>query len=1195
MFKYFFTTELKYTLKQPMVYIFTALLGLLVFFAVVSDNVTIGGSVGNVFRNAPHIIAVYTGVMTIFGLIIAAAFFNNAALRDHQNLFNEILFSTPIKKSGYFFGRFLGALILATIPMLGVFIGVLIGTTLAPAFGWIEAERFGDFYLSTFVNNYFFIILPNMFFAGAIIYAFANIWKNTVISFVGALAVIVAYIISGTLMSDIENESLGALLDTFGIRTYSFMSKYYTPIEKNTLGLQLTPILLYNRLLWFSVGFIILLSSYFTFSFKQKNKKAKAEKDKGRLSNESFALPKVAINFSSATSWSQFKSFFYINFLSIIKSTTFKILIIFSLLMLISNLVGGFEYFGLQSYPVTYKMLDIISSVSGLFTIIIVVFFSGELIWRDKDNSINEVIDATPHQSFISLMAKVTSLVAITVVLYAFFVLSAIIYQLGSGYTRLEIGLYFSNFFITNLGYFIVYSMIMVLIHAMVNNKYIGYFISIILIFALDILLVIADIQSNMISLGGVPSIVYSDMNGFGPALVGNIWFNFYWISFALICLFLATMMWKRGTQAGFKEKLQLMRKGLPKSFKISFTLVIGLWLCLSSFVFYNSQVLNTYDTSDERELQAVAYEKTFKQYENVPLPKIAAINYFIDIFPYQRDVKVKAEVNMKNATDQVIDSLHFSCNKSWNTEILIDGAELVFEDEDFDYRIYKLATPLQPGDSLAATIKTEYITEGFENQISNISVVENGTFLNNFQILPALGYNSGFELSDKNTRKKYDLLEKQRAPELEADCGPACDKNYLTSGRSDFIEVETVISTASDQIAIAPGSLLKEWEENNRKYFHYKVDKPSLNFYSFISARFEVAREKWNGIDIEIYYDKKHEVNIPKMTQAVRQSLEYYTENFGPYYHKQCRIIEFPRYSNFAQAFPGTMPYSESFGFIINLEDETENNVIDAVIAHEIAHQYWAHQLIGAEMQGSTMFSEGFSEYSSLMTMKSKTDNPMRMREFNKYNHNRYLRGRSGELEKEMPLYKVENQGYIHYGKGSVILFALQDYIGEENVNKAMRSFLEAYKYSGPPYPTSLDFLEYLEPQVPDSLKYLIDDWFKEITLYDNRLKEATYKALSNGKYEVKLAVESKKIKADSLGNEQFVAIDDWVDIGLFADANEEQLMWQKRVKIDKENMEFTAVVDSIPARAGIDPRQLLIDRVFKDNIKSVKEATLQ
>ena len=193
------------------------------------------------------------------------------------------------------------------------------------------------------------------------------------------------------------------------------------------------------------------------------------------------------------------------------------------------------------------------------------------------------------------------------------------------------------------------------------------------------------------------------------------------------------------------------------------------------------------------------------------------------------------------------------------------------------------------------------------------------------------------------------------------------------------------------------------------------------------------------------------------------------------------------------------------------------------------------------------------------------------------------------------MPLYKVENQGYIHYGKGSVILFALQDYIGEENVNKAMRGFLEEYRYKGPPYPTSLDFLTFLEPQVPDSMKYLIDDWFKEITLYDNRMMDATYKKVEEGIYEVNLKIESKKIKADSLGNETFVPINDWIDIGLFVDADESELLFQRRVKIDQENMEFTFVVDTIPAKAAIDPRHLLIDRVFKDNIKSVKEELAQ
>jgi aminopeptidase N len=430
--------------------------------------------------------------------------------------------------------------------------------------------------------------------------------------------------------------------------------------------------------------------------------------------------------------------------------------------------------------------------------------------------------------------------------------------------------------------------------------------------------------------------------------------------------------------------------------------------------------------------------------------------------------------------------------------------------------------------------------------------------------------------------------------PKLEANCGANCMRNYLSQGASDYINFETTISTAGDQIAIAPGSLTKYWEEKGRNYYQYRVDHPSQHFMSFISAKYEVAKRKWQGIDIEIYYDAKHHVNIEMMLDAVERSLAYYTENFGPYMHKQCRIIEFPRYATFAQAFPGTMPYSEAFGFVVNLEDETENNVIDAVISHEMAHQWWAHQIVGANMQGATMFSESFAEYSALMTMKSISKTPMKMREFLKYDHNRYLRGRGGEIEAEQPLYKVENQSYIHYGKGAVILYALQDYIGEEKVNRAMQGFLEEFKYQPPPYPTSLDFMKYLEKEVPDSLQYLITDWFKEITLYDNRMTSAVYAPLENGKFEVTLEIESYKMRADSLGNETKIAIHDWIDIGVFTDEEEEQLLYQKRVLIDQEHMNFTFEVDSLPMRAAIDPRMLLIDRIYDDNIKDIKMSEL-
>ena len=258
-----------------MVYIFMFILGLMEFFATVSDNVQVGGAIGNVYRNSPYTLTIHITIFSIFSLLMAAAFFNNAALRDHNNEFNEILFTTPLSKPGYYFGRFFGALLIATLPLIGVFIGMLLGTALNSIFEWSDPERFGAFNLQMFLNNYLLFILPNMFLAGTVIFAMANKWKSTVISFVGGLVIIVAYIVAGSFASDVENETIAALTDMFGINTYSIETKYYTPIEKNTISPGFSGLLFINRLIWIGVGLTILLLSYFNFSFKKKNKKVK--------------------------------------------------------------------------------------------------------------------------------------------------------------------------------------------------------------------------------------------------------------------------------------------------------------------------------------------------------------------------------------------------------------------------------------------------------------------------------------------------------------------------------------------------------------------------------------------------------------------------------------------------------------------------------------------------------------------------------------------------------------------------------------------------------------------------------------------------------------------------------------------------------------------------------------------------------
>jgi aminopeptidase N len=516
----------------------------------------------------------------------------------------------------------------------------------------------------------------------------------------------------------------------------------------------------------------------------------------------------------------------------------------------------------------------------------------------------------------------------------------------------------------------------------------------------------------------------------------------------------------------------------------------------------------------------------------------------------------------------------------------------LVKEDDRLNYRIYEFEQAMEPGEEREMEFTVSYQPQGFEQTPSVMQIMSNGTFFNN-GIAPQIGYQPNGELTVRSDRRRRDLGEPHRMAKLEDDCSTHCSNTYI-SNNSDWVDVETIISTSADQIAIAPGSLVKQWEENGRKYFQYKLDQPSLNFYSFMSAKYEVARDKLDDIDIEVYYHPDHPWNVEKMVRSIRKSLEYYRENFGPYRHKQARIIEFPRYASFAQAFPGTMPYSEGIGFIADLESEDAIDMVFYVVAHEMAHQWWAHQVIGARMEGATLLSETLAQYSALMVMEQEYGRDM-MRKFLRYEMDSYLRSRGSDSLKEEPLLTVDAaQGYIHYRKGSVVLYYLKEMIGEDSVNAALRQLVEEFAYQGPPYPTSLDLISALRDHTPEDKHYLLEDLFERITLFDNRAIAATYRELENGKYEVSLEFETKKLVSDADGKEVEVEMSDFVEVGAFArpEAGKEygKTLYRERLQLAQGEHTHRFIVDEVPAEAGVDPFALLIDRVADDNLQPVK-----
>jgi len=1063
-----------------------------------------------------------------------------------------------------------------------------------------------------YLQPYFGVVLPNVVLTAAIFFALVALTRQMLPNYVGGALLLIGYLLAGSLLSDIDDKRLAGLIDPFGLRAQSALTEYWSIADKNTRLVPISGVLLANRLIWLAVAAAIFVAAFLRFKFAHSLNDAAhgAAKASEPVANESAvareelvapvrmtALPVTTQRFDAAARWVQFRSVFSRSFWRIVRSRYFGAIVGGGLLYLIVAARAAGKLFGTNTWPVTYQMEAVLSGSFGVFILVITAFYSGELVWAERDVKLNQIYDATPIATWVTFLAKLAALGGVILTLLGVTLVTGIATQAAHGYYRFEIPLYLQSLLGVRLIEYLLIAVLAMTIHVVVNHKYLGHLLVILFYIGIGLLSGLG-LEHGLYQYGSDSGINYSDMNGWGPYVAPFVWWKLYWTAVAVLMLIVADLLWVRGEETSANARLELARRRFVGPVRRA-TAGAGLAaIGLGAFVLYNTTVLNIYRSSKAERRIRVERERRYKRFEHAPQPKITGITLQVDLYPSKGDAVITGQYVLRNKTAVPIDSIHIAMDEDLEIRRLDYDrpAKRVLTDRPRDYIIDRLDRPLAPGDSLVLRFSLGRIKHGFPNEIREVAVAGNGTFLENVSFMPEIGYDSRAEIQDEDTRKKQHLPPRER---MRPPTDSSTWKTNYISRDADWLTYDATISTDPDQLAITSGYLQKEWTANGRRYFHYRMDAPILNLWAIQSARYAVRRDKWHDVDVEIDYQPTHAYNVDRMIDAVKKALDYYSANFGPYQYHQLRIVEFPRYAAFAQSLPNTIPFSESIGFIARVQSPDDVDYPFYVTAHEVAHQWWAHQLIGADAQGSTMLSETLAQYSALMVME-KEFGPANMRRFLEYELNSYLTGRGVERRKEVPLELVENQPYIHYNKGSLVSYAMRDYIGEDRMNRAIRGVLDATKFRGPPYPTSLQLVDSLRAATPDSLKYLIADLFESITLYELKTDSVVANPAPGGRYAVDLYVTAKKLRADSVGKETEQPMSDWIDIGVFEKAPDKPnptidskvgvpLLLEKH-KIKSGPQTIRVLVDRKPYRAGIDPLHKLIDRITTDNTVGVR-----
>ncbi len=1156
-------------------------------------------------NNGANSIALPVSVLSLGAIFFASVFVVTGMMRDDLHKSVEIIHATPVKNSQLLVPRMLGAWMSTFLCLFATVLGLFVGQFMP----WIDQETLGPVRPGFFLHPTVVYLLVNSLFFTAFFALVAGLSRNKMLVYVSAVGLLAMYFLAGVLTVDAP-KWLASLADPTGAGSLALETRYWPADEQNAKLAPFWGNIGINRLFWGGLGALMFLATYRLFNrgtAARLSKKVKLDDD--IVPNVGSYKP-LSPSFNASTGLQGFLTRLKIDYFGTVRSISFYVLCGIALTLISVGLMVEIFFEPDPTLPTSAKMARMAIGGFGFPVILVIIFFSGELMWRERTANFNEIIDTTPVKNWQLLLGKWAALTLVILTMLAFAMVIAILLQVLQGSFDIRLWTYIRIIFLSFGSSFIVLAGIALFIQNFMPHRVVGMFAAAAVLMFFQIFVSQIPFYHPLMGIGSISTGNFSELNGY-QSLIG---FRWSWLYNAMILGFLAVIsiwIWRRGLQSSLWSRL----KNLPNSFSPATLGAAALFMVGS--IFAGSTIYKAYDktgyrNSKAQEKRTVAYEKLFADYYKRPVPKIRSVEVDVDISPSRREGLFTGHYIVENTTNAPLEELFIRLPFRHNEDMRkleISGASLFeanenFEDiKSFNYWLYKFDKAIAPG----TNFRIDFQTYLHPPRLADASLIRrNGTFVNNWDTMPQLEIEPGW-LQNPDKRRKYDLEELPKRPDqtdMEAR------QNNFISLSADYVDFKARVCTDPGQIPIAPGHRIKtediEINGYDRHCRTYEAITPILNFFSFLSGQYAEKRDVWenpNGdnVDIAIYYHESHDYNVDLMIEAAKASFDTFTSTFGPYQYKQMRIMEFP-HASFAQAFAGTVPFSENIGFVRDPGDPDDPKSLDLasyVTMHEIGHQWFAHQIVPANTKGFNVLSEGMTENAALTAYEAKFGWQRTRQLLEKRAIEQYLASRVMDSDDEPALANAGNQQYLVYNKANWVFWGLKQYMGEEAMQGAIRKFLNEYGSKGPTYPTTKQLIEYLRDAASEDYQQLITDYWERITFWELGMKDVAISG-SDGNYTVSLtATVDKKIATEETGKETSVTeidgedLNEWVEIGFYDKDPKDALGgdWIKleRVRITDLETPLTFTMPEKPTHIYIDPKRLLIERNVDDNMETV------
>jgi ABC-2 type transport system permease protein len=1212
MFWKIFIFEVQNRLRRPAVYIYFLAAFVFIAFSFTTGALPVGEKE---HINSPRLIAFAMGWISIIMMLVTSAIMGSPLYKDIEYNTKDYYLTYPISKFGYYWGRYFSSLLFILAIGAAVILGAFAGTKLGPLLGLNDFSRYGPDHLKYFLEPFVFIGIPNLVFTSSIFYGLVAITRNIKVIYSSGIILFLGYLIASFFLVRTNNQEVINLADPFAFTGIRMQYQDLNDQLRNVTLMTYHGSLLVNRIFWPGIGITLLVFSYLKFNFEDffsgKRDKSSAIAVKP---DRNTVRPQVSVSFDRRYNLRSLINLAKTELLNIVRDNYFWIIISCGLLFLGFVFYMGYDNnYGVPNFPRTVAILETFNETFLFFIFFVIIFYTGETVHRDGVTRYALINDSLPMSNWVLNGSKLLSLLVLAFGLSLIPVFLGIFVQLIKGYTQLNLPTYFMAVFTLILPRFLEMVVFAYMVHVVVNNKFAAHGIGI----TIWVLLYFMDTTSifnyRPLLYSYTPGYELTDMNGIGHMASAVAWFNLYWLLAAGILVVIAALFYYRGTASSFKERLKLVKERFDVKTRLISGVLLIAFLSVASFVYYNVSYLNNYLTSSEMDQRAVSYERTLKRYDRLPLPKVKAMKLKVDLFPYQQRAVTHGFITLVNESTQPIAEMLVDADGITQYNLKTTGenipftAPLIFprgklnifrsRADTSDFRLYRLIKPLAPGDSLIIELNSSVFYQGFSNDLYSADILDNGTFYKGG--LPSLGYDEDDELSSPYERKKYHLPPKINE-EIKQD-DPEGINMLRASKPSMLFKFDLIVSTAADQIAVAPGELRKQWKSNGRSYFHYVQNNPGMYPpFAISSARYNISHDSvkiQNGknVAINIYYDPKHIANISRFKKAYRDGLRYYSVAYGDYPFKTISLNETNGPKSFSAA--SFDAYNERFGWNAAFQNPDQQDYCYLVTGQLLAQQWWRFQVAPNNTVGSSVISEGLAQYDSYVMME-KIIGKNNMRGILESQSWDYLYRHSHSENAEHPILSA-NEWYTVQNKAGIVLYGLRDLIGEKNINAALSEFRNEYGFKEkPPYAGSSDLYRYLKMNTPDSLQYYLNDTWEKITFYNNRIISSSVLPLGKDNYKVTVKLHTEKTYLNGKGNYVTAPMSDYIDLAIFADPYKDNAgrtqvkpLYINKHKFNSGEHTIVLFVKGKPASVGIDPYAKLIDQNPNDNLKNIAQ----